>query len=186
MLFSLKDGFFRLFIMKSSIRKNLQKEFGKKLVLARKQAGLTQSRLAEKLSVESSTVQRWEGGQFLPSQSKLEKLLEFLELPIDYFLGDEKKVYDPVDTRIQSRMASLIADLQSQIEEKSRLLENYHSILPGKLQLLKDVFKVVPKDILDSLSLRKMSDKKWNEIRAVLGIEKAKSSRVVSRKKNAI
>ncbi|MBP3631107.1 MAG: helix-turn-helix transcriptional regulator [Clostridia bacterium] len=50
--------------------------FADKVVIARKELGLSQERLAAKLGVSFSTVNRWEKGRAKPSYLALEKFEE--------------------------------------------------------------------------------------------------------------
>jgi len=58
-----------------------RKRFG--LVAARKAAGLSQERLAERMGVDRSTVQRWEAGQSTPQPSLRPKLARVLSISDD-------------------------------------------------------------------------------------------------------
>jgi transcriptional regulator with XRE-family HTH domain len=54
----------------------------------RKEAGLTQADLAERLGVEQPTVQRWEGGRREPSLSTLEQIARVLGVSPSAFFSD--------------------------------------------------------------------------------------------------
>ena len=60
-----------------------------KLVSLRKQKGLTQMELAEKLNVSRQAISRWEVGAAVPSTDNLKVLGELYEVPVDYLLNDE-------------------------------------------------------------------------------------------------
>lgn len=60
-----------------------------KLVYLRKQKGLTQMELAERLNVSRQTISRWEVGAAIPSTDNLKFLGDIYEVPVDYFLNDE-------------------------------------------------------------------------------------------------
>ena len=59
-----------------------------KLVSLRKQKGLTQMELAEKLNVSRQAISRWEVGAAVPSTDNLKVLGELYEVPVDYLLND--------------------------------------------------------------------------------------------------
>ena len=61
---------------------------GEKIKEARKQAGLSQDQLAEKLSVSRSAVAKWESNKGLPDVSNLKALALLLNVSIDYLLDD--------------------------------------------------------------------------------------------------
>ena len=62
-------------------------QIGERLKAARELAGLTQSQVAERLSVSEMTVYRWETGRFEPSFAKLQALAGLLQHPIESLLG---------------------------------------------------------------------------------------------------
>ena len=62
-------------------------QIGERLKAARELAGLTQSQVAEQLSVSEMTVYRWETGRFEPSFAKLQALARLLQQPIESLLG---------------------------------------------------------------------------------------------------
>lgn len=60
-----------------------------KLVSLRKQKGLTQMELAEKLNVSRQAISRWEVGVAVPSTDNLKFLGDLYEVPVDYLLNGE-------------------------------------------------------------------------------------------------
>lgn len=61
----------------------------KKLVSLRKQKGLSQMELAEKLNVSRQAISRWEVGAAVPSTDNLKMLSELYGVSIDYLLSDK-------------------------------------------------------------------------------------------------
>lgn len=59
-----------------------------KLVTLRKQKGLTQMDLAEKLNVSRQAVSRWEVGSAVPGTDNLKVLTELYGVQIDFLLND--------------------------------------------------------------------------------------------------
>lgn len=59
-----------------------------KLVSLRKQKGLTQLDLAEKLNVSRQAISRWEVGYSVPSTDNLKVLSELYGVSIDYLLNE--------------------------------------------------------------------------------------------------
>lgn len=59
-----------------------------KLVSLRKQKGLTQADLAERINVSRQAVSRWEGGYAVPSTDNLKILSELYSVSLDYLLND--------------------------------------------------------------------------------------------------
>lgn len=64
-------------------------EIKEKLVALRKEKGLTQLAVAEKLDVSRQAISRWESGMALPSTDNLRCLSSLYEVPIDYLLKEK-------------------------------------------------------------------------------------------------
>ena len=65
---------------------------GEKLKEARKQAGLSQEQLSEKLSVSRSAVAKWETDNGIPDVDNLKILSKLLNVSIDYLLDDGESI----------------------------------------------------------------------------------------------
>ncbi len=61
---------------------------GEKIKEARKQCGLSQEQLAEKMAVSRSAVAKWEANNGLPDVDNLKTLATFLDVSIDYLLDN--------------------------------------------------------------------------------------------------
>ena len=71
-----------------------------KLVLLRKQKGLTQLELAETLQVSRQAISRWEVGSAAPSTDNLKELSNLYDVSVDYLLGDDSgDISEPSDTQ---------------------------------------------------------------------------------------
>lgn len=64
-------------------------KLSEKLVLLRKQKGVSQESLAECLDVSRQTISRWESGTALPDAANLVQLSKLFEVSTDYLLNDE-------------------------------------------------------------------------------------------------
>lgn len=64
-------------------------ELKEKLVALRKEKGLTQSAVAEKLDVSRQAISRWESGVALPSMDNLKSLSALYGVPVDYLLNSD-------------------------------------------------------------------------------------------------
>lgn len=64
-------------------------ELKEKLVALRKEKGLTQLVVAEKLNVSRQAISRWESGTAQPSTDNLRCLGAVYEVPIDYLVNEE-------------------------------------------------------------------------------------------------
>ena len=65
------------------------KDLGTKIAGRRKALGLTQTELADRLSVTRQTISRWEAGTVLPDIEKISDIAALLEVSCDYLLKDE-------------------------------------------------------------------------------------------------
>ncbi|HHU84658.1 MAG TPA: helix-turn-helix domain-containing protein [Clostridiales bacterium] len=75
---------------------------GEKIKEARKQCGLTQEQLAEKMALSRSAIAKWESNTGLPDVDNLKLLAQFLNVSIDYLLDDgdvmdEHVIREPYD-----------------------------------------------------------------------------------------
>lgn len=71
---------------------------GEKLKEARKQAGLSQEQLSEKLGISRSAVAKWETDKGIPDVDNLKALSKLLNVSVDYLL-DDGQVMDEVAMR---------------------------------------------------------------------------------------
>ena len=68
------------------------KKVGGQIAVLRKEKGLTQSELAERIGVSFQAVSKWERGETLPDTTLLPDLAKILETTIDYILLGSEKV----------------------------------------------------------------------------------------------
>lgn len=62
-----------------------------KLSLLRKEKGLTQSELAERMDVSRQAVSRWEAGESAPSTENLRRLCELYDVPLDELFNGSRR-----------------------------------------------------------------------------------------------
>ena len=67
-----------------------QIKIGKFIFNCRKEKGLTQEQLAEKLGVTSKSISRWENGNTMPDYSLLKDLCNELDINVNELLSGEK------------------------------------------------------------------------------------------------
>ncbi len=65
---------------------------GEKLKQARRQSGLSQEQLAEKLNVSRSAVAKWETDKGMPDIENIKAIAQLLDVSIDYLLTEEEKM----------------------------------------------------------------------------------------------
>lgn len=66
--------------------------FGQRITNLRKEKGLTQNDVAEKIGVTAQAVSKWENDQATPDIDILIKLSDIFEISLDELLGKEKKI----------------------------------------------------------------------------------------------
>ena len=66
--------------------------FGEKLKEARKEAGLSQEQLAEKITVSRSAIAKWETDKGMPDVNNLKVISQLLGVSVDYLLDDDEKI----------------------------------------------------------------------------------------------
>lgn len=67
------------------------KSVGSQIAILRKQKGLTQNELGERLGISFQAVSKWERGETLPDTAILLDLAEVLETTVDYILTGGRK-----------------------------------------------------------------------------------------------
>lgn len=94
---------------------------GEKIAKLRKEKGLTQSQLAEMISVSNKTISRWETGEGYPEISLLVPLAKALGVSTDYLLKDASdegaQTQSTAETAAESEGASSETQTESMREE---------------------------------------------------------------------
>ena len=70
-----------------------KKRIGQRISTLRKEKGMTQKELAEKLCVTDKSVSKWETGVHFPDIEIMERLASELGIPVSDLLGFEKVTY---------------------------------------------------------------------------------------------
>ena len=82
----------------------MQKEaFGKLLIILRTKNGLSQKELAERLSVSTSAVSKWENGKNLPDMMMLSSIADILQVSCDELHNPEKTLEKLDNPEFQKR-----------------------------------------------------------------------------------
>ena len=88
-------------------------EFNEKIQELRKQKGLTQEELAEKLYVSRTAISKWESGRGYPNIESLKAISEFFSVTVDELLSSDEVLVLAEDSANQktSRFGDLIYGL---------------------------------------------------------------------------
>ena len=70
--------------------------FSEKLAILRKNKGITQEALAEKLNVSRQAVAKWESGQVYPDISNLIQISNLMNVTVDYLVRDGECMMAPI------------------------------------------------------------------------------------------
>ena len=112
---------------------------GEKIKEARKQCGLSQEQLAEKMAVSRSAVAKWEANNGLPDVDNLKALAQLLNVSVDYLL-DDGEVIDELVIREPYNLSDCGKGIKK--KKKDRVIREkfpdaeIHTLL-GKLKLTK-------------------------------------------------
>lgn len=100
-------------------------EFNEKLQQLRKQEGLTQEQLAEKLFVSRTAVSKWESGKGYPNIETLKSISKLFSVSIDELLSGEKLI--------------TIAEKENNVN-----LKHIYNLILGVLDLMALIFLFLP------------------------------------------
>lgn len=81
---------------------------GDKILLCRKEAGLSQEQLASRLNISRQAVSRWETGEATPETEKIIQLSRLFGVSTDYLLLEE----------LENRLVDLFAESAGELPEK--------------------------------------------------------------------
>ena len=97
-----------------------QVKIGKFIASCRKEQGMTQAALAEKLGITDRAVSKWETGKSLPDSGIMLELCELLNINVNELLSGEKIMLEAYDKKAEENLVAMSREL----EEKNRQLLN--------------------------------------------------------------
>lgn len=95
-----------------------QIKIGKFILNCRKEKGLTQEQLAEKLGVTSKSISRWENGNTMPDYSLLKDLCNELDINVNELLSGEKIKENDYMNKSEENLIKL----RKQIDKRKKVL----------------------------------------------------------------
>lgn len=131
-------------------------KIGKFIALNRKNKGLTQEQLAEKLGVTNKTISRWETGKYMPDLSLLKLLSEELGVTLNELLSGEKIEKEKIDENTEKNIINTI-------DYSSKKIENEHKKISIILMILGTIISISALTIWDKES-------SWCSIYSIIGI----------------
>jgi transcriptional regulator with XRE-family HTH domain len=100
------------------------KKIGQFLAELRKEKGLTQEQLGEKLGVTNKTVSRWENGNYLPPVEILQLLSEFYGLTINEILSAQRLTPAQYPEKAEENIKSALRSSTFSLKERIRFYES--------------------------------------------------------------
>ncbi len=106
-----------------------QIKIGKFIAFCRKEQGLTQAALAEKLGISDRAVSKWETGKSMPDSGIMTELCDFLKINLNELLSGERIMAEAYDKRAEENLLAM----KRELEEKNRqmLRTEYPLVLPS-------------------------------------------------------
>ena len=95
-----------------------QIKIGKFIASCRKEQGMTQANLAEKLGISDRAVSKWETGKSIPDSGIMLELCEMLKINVNELLSGERIMAEVYDKRAEENLL----EMRRQVEEKNRQL----------------------------------------------------------------
>ena len=122
-----------------------QEKIGKFILELRKQKGLTQKELAEKVGVSDKTISKWECGNSIPDISYLEALCNSLDISVNELLSGERLSQESYSEKAEENIMALMK------ENENNKKGNFIRIILGS------IFAIMPFGIAMICSGRGMS-----------------------------
>lgn len=99
-----------------------QVKIGKFITVMRKEKGLTQERLAEKLNVNVKTVSRWETGRNMPDYSILESLTSELDITVNELIRGERIIEEEIIREYDHNLVDVLKEYKRLKRAKNIIL----------------------------------------------------------------
>ena len=116
-----------------------QIKIGKFIASCRKEQGMTQAVLAEKLGISDRAVSKWETGKSLPDSGIMLELCELLKINVNELLSGERIMVESYDKRAEENLL----EMKRQVEEKNRQLLRTEYMIGGPATLTALVLCIV-------------------------------------------
>ena len=90
-----------------------QEKIGKFIFEMRKQKGLTQKELAEKVGISDKTISKWECGNSIPDITYLEALCNSLDISVNELLSGERLTGESYSEKAEENIMALMKENKS-------------------------------------------------------------------------
>ena len=92
-----------------------QIKIGKFIASRRKEQGVTQAALAEKLGISDRAISKWETGKAMPDSGIMLELCELLKINVNELLSGERIMAEAYDKRAEENLLAM----RREVEEKT-------------------------------------------------------------------
>ena len=115
-----------------------QIKIGKFIASCRKEQGMTQAVLAERLGITDRAVSKWETGKSMPDSGIMLELCDFLKINVNELLSGERIMAEAYDKRAEENLLAM----RREVEEKNRQMlgTEYWIVFPTVISGLVMVF----------------------------------------------
>ena len=115
-----------------------QIKIGKFIASCRKEQGMTQAVLAERLGISDRAVSKWETGKSMPDSGIMLELCDFLKINVNELLSGERIMAEAYDKRAEENLLAM----RREVEEKNRQMlgTEYWIVFPTVISGLVMVF----------------------------------------------
>ena len=104
-----------------------QIKIGKFIAACRKEQGMTQAILAEKLGISDRAVSKWETGKSLPDSGIMLELCGLLKINVNELLSGERIMAETYDQQAEENLL----EMRRQVEEKDRQMLRMEYMIGG-------------------------------------------------------
>jgi len=98
-----------------------QVKIGQFIATCRKERGMTQANLAEKLGITDRAVSKWETGRSLPDSGIMLELCKFLHINVNELLSGEKIMTETYDKMAEKNLLNMKRDMEEQNRRMLRM-----------------------------------------------------------------
>ena len=123
-----------------------QIKIGKFIASCRKEQGMTQAVLAEKLGISDRAVSKWENGKSMPDSGLMLELCGLLKINVNELLSGEKIMSELYDRKVEENLLAM----EKEIEEKNRqmlrmeYLISFPAVIAGLFMCIVSAFVEMP------------------------------------------
>lgn len=106
-----------------------QEKIGKFILQLRKEKGMTQKELAEKIGVTDRAISKWENGRGMPELSLMKTLCDELGISVNELLSGEKIEKEDYQEKLEENILNTIEYTSKKVERKTRVFQSAIGVL---------------------------------------------------------